>query len=134
MGNVSLVDRYVAFSKKAVPWLFLGIIALFVYGIATTPSRPLTCEDYITNARVIAEQFVVRHLQYPASSHVPGVLEADFKTRCKDKVFSFDGWVDAANGFGAKQRMSYVQQVEFTGGDWSDINNWKETSFSFIGE
>lgn len=130
MGNFS--ERYVAFSKKIVPWFFLGIFGVFIYGIATTPSRELTCEDYISNARVISEQFVERHLNYPSSSHVPGVFEADFKTYCKDKLFRFDGWVDAANAFGTKQRMHYVQQVEFNGGDWTDIANWTETNFHFL--
>lgn len=129
-----LQERYVAFSKKVAPWVFLGIIAVFVYGIATTPSRPLTCDDYIIPARVISSSFVEKHLKYPASSHIPGSFEADFKTYCKDKSFRFDGWVDAANGFGAAQRMYYVQQLEFLGGDNADINSWEETSFSFLEE
>lgn len=128
----SFSERYAAFARKIMPWFFLGIFGIFVYGIATTPSRPLTCEDYITNARVMSEQLVERHLNFPGSSHIPGVFEADFKTYCKDKTFRFDGWVDAANAFGAKQRMYYVQEMEFLGGDWTDIANWKETVFSFL--
>lgn len=134
MDPSNLQGRYVEFSKKIIPWFCLAVLAMFVYGIATTPSRPLTCEDYITNARVISERFVEGHLEYPASSHIPGIFEADFKSYCRDKSFRFDGWVDAANGFGAKKRVSFVQQLEFIGGDWSDISTWKETSFSFLGE
>lgn len=134
MQSKVLLERYVAFTKKIAPLAFLGVLALFIYGIVTTPTRPLTCKDYIIPARVISSSFVERHLKYPASSHVPGALEADFKTYCNDKLFRFDGWVDAANVFGAKQRMYYVQQLEYLGGDNADINSWKEASFNFLEE
>lgn len=116
----------------------LGIIVLIFLilynSISSVPAKPKSCSDYYTNARIMAGHFVESHLMYPASSEIPDTLRADFKFSCTDKHFKFGGWVDAANGFGAKRRVNYVQEVEFLGGDWADIQNWRELSFNFIGE
>lgn len=93
-----------------------------------------SCEQYEVRAKVISKHFLKKHLNYVGSSHIPGYSESSGYFACDEKLFTFRDWVDAANGFGAKKRMTYVQQVAFIGGDWADIANWRELSFSFLDE
>lgn len=128
-------------SKDIVIHFIASILTLLIifaiinsFDSSTKNSTPKTCNDYKTEAIVISNKFVESHLKYPGSSHILNQFESSIGFVCTDKQFTINGWVDAANGFNAKERMNYIIQIEWLGGDWADIQNWKENSFSFIGQ
>lgn len=113
----------------------LGIIIAFVIivfgGNTDTNTKVLGCEQYSTNAIVMARNFMEDHLEYSGSSHIPSSFESMGAISCKDKLFTFADWVEAANGFGAKRKVYYIVQLEFLGGEWTRKSSWKEISFQF---
>ena len=116
---------------------FIFIIVAFVlfgaFGSSkNNDAKPKTCNDYSSNAVVMAPKFVEDHLQYVGSSVFPSYFESPGVVQCTDKRFTYGNWVDAANGFGAKQRLYYSITLEFLGGEWTRKSSWKEVSFIFF--
>lgn len=113
--------------------VILSLLGVFGSGQKKQPEvAAKECEQYETRAKVISKHFLEGHLEYLGSSHIPGYMESSGGFSCDGKVFNFRDWVDAANAFGAKKRVDYMMTVEFLGGEWSDIKNWKETSFVYL--
>lgn len=116
-------------------FIFLSILGVF--GTSSSKQAEVVvkgCEQYETRAKVVSKRFLEDHLEYAGSSHIPGYSESSGVFACEDTVFTFKDWVDAANAFGSKRRVNYIMQVEFLGGEWANMKNWKETSFSFLEE
>lgn len=111
--------------------IVVGLIIFSSFGSKKEPVKT-GCEQYNTNATVMARKFMEDHLQYAGSSHIPSSFESLGAISCKDKIFTFTDWVDAANGFGAKRKVYYNIQLEFLGGEWTRKSSWKEVSFNFI--
>jgi len=113
----------------------LGIIivaAFIIFGSkGASDNKALGCEQYNTNAIVMSKNFMEDHLEYSGSSHVPSAFESLGTISCKDKLFTYVDWVEAANAFGAKKKVYYSIQLEFLGGEWTRKSSWKEISFQF---
>mgnify|MGYP000877900326 CR=1 FL=1 len=128
-------------AKKKVKSFLLGLSAIIVLIIivprlfsAKEQSVPVSergCEQYNTNAVVMGREFLEDHLQYAASSHIPSGFESAGVVTCNGSVFTLTDWVQAANAFGAKQKVYYTIQLEFLGGTWTRKSSWKELSFTF---
>ncbi len=114
----------------ALPF-FLVLITSGSRGGSSKPKPVLGCEQYNSNAIVMSHHFVESHLKYPGSSHVPSYWESPGAISCNGTTFTISNWVDAANGFNAKQRRQYLMSIRYKGGDWADISNWDELSFVF---
>lgn len=72
---------------------------------------------------VMSQDFVKLNLKYPA--------EATFDFPFYHEVISSNtatvlSKVTTKNGFGVKVEIVYKILLEFKGGEWTDINNWKQ--------
>jgi len=110
------------------------LVAFIIFGSkGASDTKVLGCEQYNTNAIVMARNFMEDHLEYAGSSHIPSAFESLGAISCKDKLFTFVDWVEASNAFGAKRKVYYTIQLEFLGGEWTRKSSWKEVSFNFAG-
>jgi hypothetical protein len=72
-------------------------------------------------AFTVCQQFVEQRLKSPASADFPPPSEATISN--SGDTWTIDGYVDAANSFGASLRSNFTCVVEHTGGDqWALVS------------
>lgn len=73
-------------------------------------------------AKTISEMIIQNMLKSPSTAKFPIVADSTSKS---GKIYYIYSHVDSQNGFGAIVRNNYSISLEYLGGDWSDIRNWK---------
>lgn len=120
--------------------LFFVLLGILSGGLSMENlSRPSAAEDALptrklptkTEALVAGRSFVEQYLKYAPSAHFPGGFEETGEVTITGNTYVIHDWVDAANGFGAKQRMYYYLTLKYTDGDWRDSSSWEELEFHF---
>ncbi|MDR3140893.1 MAG: hypothetical protein LBU37_04100 [Tannerellaceae bacterium] len=97
-----------------------------------TFSTSIIAQDYASERSkscVIAENFVKRNLKYPKEasfSLLTTIHESIDYRKC-----TVLGKVTTKNAYGVKIEYIYKVWLEYLGGDWSDINNWKQLKIVF---
>lgn len=101
--------------------LLIGVIMVLLVGCNTASSKKDIIESG-TKCAIISEDFVKAKLKYPE--------ESDFKTR--GYVHEVEGSTaiilnkfTAKNSFGVNVSYTYKIWLEFYGGEWEVVDNWR---------
>ena len=84
-----------------------------------------------TESLVIARNFIKIHLNYPDSSEFPGMFDQNHSVDINGNEYTVKDWVLASNSFGVKKKTSYIINLKYKGGEWTDANSWEELNFKF---
>jgi hypothetical protein len=81
-----------------------------------------------TEVDVICHNFIRQVLLAPSSAKfTPGTV---YTFKDQENKYRATGYVDAQNGFGALIRNYYSCDLQYKGGEWSDIRNWTLLDFN----
>jgi hypothetical protein len=132
--NKELKDR----NDTLLTWLAKERVAKSIEEYRNTPvkgktieSSGMTSKDFASKAFTISQDFVKRNLKSPKSADFP-LLDYSWSDLDEmDNIIIIKSYVDAQNAYGADIRQTYYTKLQFIGGDWSDINNWKLIDLQF---
>lgn len=127
--------------KKRRLWgncLILAIFGIIVWGLFSSYMVHYLGNMHgdvatMDSACAVAHEFVESKLKYPASSEFPPDCNVAIQDETTSTIFTVNHFVNAANGFGAKERKSYSIKLQYLGGATGpyDKNNWEELDFYF---
>lgn len=86
--------------------------------------------EYPKKVAIMSRSFVKPRLKNPKSADFPNSGFTVLKHQ--GNVYSIESYVDSKNAFNAEIRTKYRALIEYKGGDWSNINNWKLENLTFI--
>jgi hypothetical protein len=120
--------------------IFLASIAITITSCSLGPQKfPdfSTTEgknDFAQKASVISQYFVKQNLKSPSTANFPFNNYSWSDPNETNKSIIIKSYVDAQNEFGGLIRNTYVINIKYKGGDWSDTNNWDMIDIKFVNQ